>query len=332
MYINITNITVKTFTPKRLKQDSISRKEFSTNMSLGAAVLTFREGLEAALILAIMLGYLRKVGRLDRQLSVWVGALCAAALAVSFTLLLQVLGTEFEDPAKAVYEGATSLLAVGILTYMIFWMQKQARYIKGSLEQTMKASMAHGAAWGLFAVAFMTVAREGVETALFLSASAFQSSGIATLIGGLAGLVAALIVAWAVYVAGVRLQLRTFFRVTSFLLVIFAAGILRNGIREFQDINLLPALINPVWNTSQWLPEENGLGAVLQALLGYTSNPSLLELIVYFGFLVVVMGLLLRPGKRQQTHSPVSAQAQVALEIPPANSNINTEKSVAHRL
>src|SRR5438270_2123628 len=141
-------------------------------MNIGAAVLTLREGLEGALILAIMLGYLRKVGRLDLKWSVWGGAISAAAMAVAFTVALQIIGAEFEDPAEAIYEGLTSLVAVSMLTYMIFWMSRQSRYIKGSLEHSMKSSIATGASWGLFALAFATVAREGVETALFLSASA----------------------------------------------------------------------------------------------------------------------------------------------------------------
>ena len=156
-------------------------------MSFGAAVLTFREGLEAALIVAIMLGYLRKVGRMDYQWSVWGGALSAGLMAMLFTVGLQVMGAQFEYPAKGIYEGLTSLLAVGMLTYMIFWMSRQARYIKGSLEHSMKLSLAHGAAWGLFGLAFVTVIREGVETALFLSASAFQTSGFATLVGSIVG-------------------------------------------------------------------------------------------------------------------------------------------------
>src|SRR5438309_11641485 len=102
-------------------------------MNFAAAVLTFREGLEAALIVAIILGYLRKVGRSDRRLPVWSGAVSAATLAVAFTLVLQFIGAQFDYSAKGIYEGLTSLLAVGMLTYMIFWMSRQARYIKGSL-------------------------------------------------------------------------------------------------------------------------------------------------------------------------------------------------------
>lgn len=278
-------------------------------MSFGAAVLTFREGLEAALVVAIMLSYLSKVGRLRLQWSVWVGALSAALLAVGFTLILQLVGAQFDYPAKGIYEGFTSLFAVVMLTYMIFWMAKQARYIKGSLEHSMKRSLTQSAGWGLFALAFMTVAREGVETSLFLSASAFESSGYATLVGGVAGLLVSLGVAWAVYIAGVRLQMRTFFRFTSLLLVVFAAAILRYAVHEFEEVGWLPPLIEQVWNTGTWLPTSGGIGALLQTLLGYTAQPSLLQLVAYFGYLIVVGFALLRPLKKPASTSvqPVSA-------------------------
>lgn len=290
-------------------------------MSFAAATLTFREGLEAALILAIMLGYLRKMGRSDRHWSVWAGALSAALMAVAFTVFLQFVGTQFDYPAKGVYEGATSFIAVGMLTYMIFWMRRQARHIKGSLEFTMKESMAKGAAWGLFLAAFMTVAREGVETALFLSASAFQSSGMATLIGGIVGLLVALGVAWAMYVVGLRIQLRTFFTITSLMLVVFAAAILRYGIQEFQEVGWLPAIIDPVWDSSRWLPTSSGLGTLLQALVGYVSKPSLVQLIGYFGYLGVVGTVLLRPVKKQTP--PLVAMPSVAEPVEVATSQMN---------
>ena len=295
-------------------------------MNFAAGVLTFREGLEAAVIVAIMLGYLRKVGRLDQQWTIWVGALSAATLAVAFTVGLQIAGAQFDDPAKAIYEGGTSLLAVGMLSYMIFWMQKQARYMKGSLEHSMKESLAQGAVLGLFGIAFLTVAREGVETALFLSASAFQTSGSATLLGSVVGVLVALVVAWAVYMAGIRIQLRTFFKITTVLLVIFAAAILRYAIDEFEEIGWLPALVDPVWNTEAWLPTSSGIGAVLQALAGYTPDPSLLQVIGYAGYLLVVGSVLLRPTRTDRpdlvpaathaTEAPTATVATAAVEAP----------------
>lgn len=293
-------------------------------MNIAAAILVFREGLEGALIVAIMLGYLRKVGRLDRQLSVWAGAILAALMAVGFTVVLQLINSQFDYPAKGIYEGLTSLFAVVMLTYMIFWMSRQARYIKGSLEHDMKTKMTQGAAWGLFVVAFLTVAREGVETALFLSASAFQSSGMAALVGGLIGLAAALAVAWAVYVAGMRLQLRTFFRITSLLLVIFAAAIFRYAIGELGDVGWIPAIIEPLWDTSALIPNSSGLGSILQALTGYVSQPSLSEVVGYFGYLIITGSILLRPAKQSAqlpappVAAPASTEATEAAVISPA--------------
>lgn len=284
-------------------------------MNLATAVLVFREGLEGALIIAIMLGYLRKVGRTDHKLSVWAGALSAATAAIGFAVLLGFIGAQFADPAKGIYEGGTSLLAVLMLSYMIFWMSRQARFIKGSLEQSMKESFARGATWGLFGLAFVTVAREGVETALFLSASAFQTSGTATLVGGLAGLAVALGVAWAVYVAGARLNMRTFFKVTTVLLVVFAAAMFRYALHEFDEVGLVPTIIDPIWNTSAIIPEGSTLGSILQGLVGYNPTPSLVEVIGYVGYLLFAVIFLVRPTARPaatpKPSVPVSVQAPV---------------------
>lgn len=257
-------------------------------MSIAAAVLIFREGLEAALIVAIMLGYLRKLGRERSGKSVWAGVGLAVFLTLGFAVTLQLLGAAFDYPAKGIYEGVTGLLAVAMLTGMIFWMTRQARYIKGSLERGMDAALAGGGTVALFSLAFISVAREGVETGLFLSAAAFASSGTQIIAGGLAGLAAAIVAAWLMYRVGVRLNLGTFFRVTSVLLIVFGAAILRYAVHEFEEVNLLPPVIDRVWNTGQILPDGTGLGAILAALVGYTSKPSLLQLLAYTGYLVGV--------------------------------------------
>ena len=300
-------------------------------MNLAAGVLTFREGLEAALVVAIMLGYLRKVGRHEHQWSVWAGALSAAALAVGFTLVLQLLGAQFDYPAKGIYEGVTSLFAVGMLTYMSFWMSRHARYIKGSLEQSMKASFVTGAAWGLFALAFITVAREGLETALFLSASAFQSSGMATLTGGVAGLLVAFAVAFGVYVAGLRLNMRTFFTVTSLLLVVFGAAILRYAVHEFEEVGWLPILVDPVWNSSSIIPEGSVLGQILQALVGYVSKPTLLQLVAYASYIIVIGAWLLRPIKKSVPGTPLPASV-TSTDTSDIATEDNTQTSAAGKV
>ncbi len=267
-------------------------------MNLGAAVLTFREGLEAALIVAIVLSYLHRLGAPRVSRFVWAGVGAAIGLTLGFVALLQLIGAQFDYPAKGIYEGITSLLAVAMVTYMTFWMARQGRYLKAHLEAGTRASLTAGRAWGLFALVFLAVIREGVETALFLSASIFASSGLETLTGGLAGLLVAIGVAAAIYLGGVRLHLGRFFQVAGGLLVVFGAAILRYGVHEFEEVGLLPPLVEQVWNTGRLLPEGTGLGAILQALVGYTSKPSLLQLIAYVGYFLVIGLTLWRPWRR----------------------------------
>lgn len=259
-------------------------------MSVAAAVLMFREGLEASLIVAIILGYLRKLGRASAGRSVWAGVALASILTLGFAVGLQLVGAAFDDPIKAIYEGVTSLLAVAVLTGMIFWMSRQARQMKSSLERDVDAALAGGGGVALFSLAFATVAREGVEAGLFLSAAAFASSGLAILVGGVVGLAMSIVLGILMYRLGVRLNLRTFFRVTGVLLIIFGAAILRYAADEFADVGLLSPLVESVWNTGQFLPDGTGIGAVLSVLVGYTAEPSLLELLAYFGYLLVVGG------------------------------------------
>lgn len=268
-------------------------------MSVAAAVLMFREGLEAALIVAIILGYLRKLERGAEGRGVWAGVGLASLLTFGFAVGLQVVGAQFDYPAKGIYEGVTGLLAVAMLTGMVFWMSRQARQMKSSLERGVDAALAGGGGIALFSLAFFSVAREGLETGLFLSAAAFASSGTEILAGGIVGLTVAVVTGVLIYRVGLRLNLRTFFRVTSVLLIVFGAAILRYSIHEFEEVGLVSPLVDRVWNTGQYLPDGTGIGAILSALVGYTSKPSLLQLLAYLGYLLGVgaaAGYLSRPA------------------------------------
>ncbi len=285
-------------------------------MNVAAGVLTFREGLEAALIIAILLTYLRRTGRNRYAGQIWAGAGVAALLTAVFVAVLQILGGEFEDPAEAIYEGVTSLLAVVLVTSMTFWMARQGRQIKRSLEEEVQEAVEeHGwrRRWGLFGVAFLAVAREGVETGLFLAAAAFASSGVETLIGGLVGLVLAAAVAWCVYAAGVRLDLRLFFRVSGVLLVFFGAAMLSHAVHEFEEVGLVPPLLEHVWDTSAWLPDEGGLGGILAALVGYTAEPSLAQILTYAVYFVAVIAALFWPSFRRASVADVAPTSPGAM-------------------
>lgn len=256
--------------------------------NVAAALITFREGLEASLIVGIVLGYLKKTGHMDRQRSVWWGVVAAIAVSLAAALGLQAVGARFEGQAEQVFEGVTMLLAAGVLTWMVFWMQAQGQRIKGQLEEEVRQAVAAEQSWGLFSVAFLAVVREGIETVLFLSAAVFASSPVQTLTGGLAGLAAAVVVGWLLFAASVRLDVRRFFQVTGVLIIVFAAGLVAHGVHEFQEAGLLPVLVEHVWDINHVLDERSTLGSVLKSLFGYNGNPSLIEVLSYVGYYAAI--------------------------------------------
>jgi high-affinity iron transporter len=255
---------------------------------LASALITFREGLEAALIVGIVLGYLKKTGYRQQQRSAWWGVLAAVAVSLAAALGLQILGTSFEGRAEQLFEGITMLLAAGVLTWMIFWMQAQGWRIQGQLEADVQRAVAGGSGWALFSLAFLAVVREGIETALFLSAAVFASSPVQTLAGGLLGLAVAMAVGWLIFAASRRLDVRGFFRVTGLLLLFVSAGLVAQGVHELQEAAVLPAIIEHVWDINPVLDEKSALGSILKSLFGYNGNPSLLEVLSYAGYCLVV--------------------------------------------
>ncbi len=254
-----------------------------------AALISLREGLEAALIVGIVLGYLSRIGYFEGRKAVWTGVAAAVLASLGLALIIQVVGTQLEGRAEEIFEGATMFLAVGVLTWMIFWMRYQARLLKPTLERDVQHAVETGTKWGLIIVAFIAVFREGVETALFLSAAAFASDGQGTLIGAAIGLGAALLIGYLIYASTTRLNIRAFFNVTSILLLLFAAGLLAHGIHEFQEAGLIPTVNGQVWDTNHLLDENSSLGQLLRTVFGYNGNPSLEEVLAYVGYWVVVL-------------------------------------------
>ena len=256
---------------------------------LAAALITFREGLEAALIVGIVLGYLVRIGQARQLRYAWAGVFAAVLVSVVATLGLQVVGASLEEPYEQIFEGSMMLLAVVILTWMIFWMRYQGRFMKRELEHQVQSTLATGATLGIFGLAFVAVFREGIETALFLSASAFASDAAVTWMGSIIGLGLAIAAGYAVYVMSVRLDLRKFFDVTSVLLLIFAAGLFAHALHEFQEIGWLPILTQQAWNLQNVLANDSTLGSVLRALVGYNDSPTMLEVVGYVMYWVVVL-------------------------------------------
>ena len=273
---------------------------------VAAALLAFREGLEAALILGIVLGVLRRVGRREQEKMVWLGAALAALLSLAIGLALYLVGISFGGRAEELFEGAAMLLAAGVLTWMIFWMNRQGRAIQTELEQDVQRAAAGEGRWAIFSLAFLAVFREGIELALFLIAAAFTASATAVVLGGVAGLVAAAVAGWLLFATTTRLNVQAFFRVTSILLIFFAAGLVAHGVHELNEAGVIPAIVEHVWDLNPVLDENSGLGQILKALLGYNGNPSLTEVIAYVGYWAVVL-LALRRADTQRKVVPAQA-------------------------
>jgi high-affinity iron transporter len=259
---------------------------------IAGLLITLREGLEAALIVGLVFGVLKKTKSLGLGSSVWAGVGAASLLSLGFAVFLQWVGASLEGEAEAAFEGVMMLLAAGVLTWMILWLQRQGNKAQAGLEQDVRQAAGRGQRMGLFGIAFFAVLREGVETALFLTAAAVSSGALGTFTGGLVGLAAAILIGWGLYASTIRLDVRRFFLITSALLVLFAAGLVGHGIHELNEAGWIPSVIDPVWDVSSVMSDEVGVGLGLKTVFGYNANPSLTEVLGYLAyFALVVIGI-----------------------------------------
>jgi high-affinity iron transporter len=278
-------------------QGNLTNRDRSTQGEaiVGAALVTTREGLEASLIVGIVLAYLAKTENRSFFRFIWLGTAAAVALSILTGAALFFTVGALEGRSEQIFEGAAMFSAVGVLTWMIFWMRKQAVNIKKHLEARLAGAIAAGSAVGLASVVFFAVLREGWETALFLFAISESSNPVVTSVGATLGLLVSIALGVALYTGSRRLNLRQFFTVTGILLIIFAAGLFAHGIHEFQEAALLPMTVEHVWDTNGFVSEGSNVGQFLTALFGYNSNPSLLEVAAWAAFLVIALAFFLRP-------------------------------------
>ncbi|MEK6207087.1 MAG: FTR1 family protein [Chloroflexota bacterium] len=270
---------------------------------LSALVIAMREGIEMALVVGILLAYLTQVGARAAHRWVWLGVGSAVLVSLGALGLLNVLDAEFEGQGEQLFEGTTMVLAAIFLTWMIFWMLRNSRHLKGELQRSVQGVLDRGGmAWGIFLLAFFAVVREGVELALLL----FAAPGEGKLLGSVIGLAVAIGVGVLIYAFGRRIDLRTFFRVTTIILVLFAAGLVAHAAHEFAEAGLLSAVEGPkLWSTRGLLPDDEGLGAILRALLGYQDEPTVIEVVAYLGYFVVVWVL----SRTRMATAPITARA-----------------------
>lgn len=255
-------------------------------------LIMLREGLEAALIVAIVLAYLRRLGRKEDFRSVWLGTGAAVGISlIAGVIVFTALG-ELEGTAEAITEGVVAFLAVGVLTWMIFWMARQARYIKGNLQDKVDSAVAQGSTFALAGIAFIAVLREGLESALFLLGTSVGSeSNAAQLTGGLLGVAGAAGIGYFVYRGSRRVNLRLFFRVTGVVIILFAAGLMAKGVHEFQEAGIVGTVNEHAWDvsgTTALNPDESQTGEFLKGLLGWSPNPSIEMVVVYYLFLLPI--------------------------------------------
>ncbi len=279
-------------------------------------LLSLREGLEAALIIGIVLGAISKIHRKDLAPSVWLGALSAIIVSILTAVILTTFGMSLEEEAEQIFEGITMLIAAGILTWMIFWMGKQARFLKSELEDGVNKAAATTGRRAVFTLAFMAVVREGIELAIFITAAFFASnqgeadaSLIQILAGTILGLGTAVLLGYTIFATTVRLDLRKFFQVTGILLILFAAGLVAHGVHEFNEVGWIPSIIEHVYDMNMILNENSIIGLLLKTLFGYNGNPSLTEIIAYVAYSVVV-SIFWRRENAIPVRTTVTAQAK----------------------
>jgi high-affinity iron transporter len=255
-------------------------------------LVTLREGLEAALIIGIIMAYLVKTDNRQGLKSAWWGAIAAIAASIAIGAVIFFAAGEFTGRAEEIFEGISMFIAAGFLTWMILWMHQKAADIKSHLQTQVQSALTKGPSAGLFILSFIVVIREGIETALFLFAAETTAESTALFItGGLVGLIIAVIAGYVIYKGTARLNLKAFFNVTSILLIIFAAGLVAHGFHEFHEAGIIPPVIEHVWDTNSVIADTSTFGRFLAALFGYNGNPSLVEVVAYFVYLIGAFGL-----------------------------------------
>ena len=259
-------------------------------------LITFRETLEATLVVGIILAFLRKE-KADRRFhqSVWAGVFAGITISILLAWIFETFLHEWSRGHEEVVEGTLMFVAAGLLTWMIYWMSRQAR-VREKIEQRVSEYHVQEELLGLFALTLVSVLREGIETIIFLNAAV--SAGNNGFFGGMLGVVLALLLGFVFFTGVHRMRLKLFFQVTSVLLILFASGLVAHGVHEFQEAGMLSFLHTEIWDMNHLLNEKGSIGSLLKGLFGYNGNPSLLEVIAYGTFLLLASISFLRPSQK----------------------------------
>jgi high-affinity iron transporter len=257
---------------------------------LATLVIFLREGIEASMIIAILLAYLDRIGHREHFRDVFLGVGAALLLATAGGVVAYETIRSYDGSrVQTIFETATYLVAAAVLTYMTFWMRKHARGLSKELRARAEAALDGRARWGLGLLAFQAVGREGLETVVFTLAIIFSTTAASALSGAAIGLAGSLALAFVIYRLGHKLNLSRFFTVIGVLLMVFAAGLLADSVQNMQELGWLPVLSAPMWHSASLLSEDSSVGDVLHSFFGYSDAPTPLQLLIYVGYLAIVV-------------------------------------------
>jgi high-affinity iron transporter len=269
---------------------------------LGNFLIGLREGLEASLVVSILIAYLVKSGNRRALVPVWAGVGSAIAISVAFCVLLSVASGEMQFKTQETFGGFLSLLAVFLVTWMVFWMRRAARSMKAELEGRLEGALSLGTG-ALFAVAILAVGREGLETALFLwtNINAAQDNSVQPIVGAVLGLLTAALLGYLLYRGGLKLNLKRFFTITGAALIVVAAGVFGYGFHDLQEAGILPGLNSWAFQPHTWF---DGMGTVgqwlqtaLQGIFNLTPQVTKVQAVMWVVYLLPVMFFFLRPAR-----------------------------------
>lgn len=273
-------------------------------MFLANFLIALREGVEAALIVGVVAAYLVKVGRKNLLPKVWLGVVIAAAIPLSLGAIMTWGPYTLSFQAQEILGGTLSLVAVAMVTWMILWMSSNSRQFARKLREDTAAQLASDSDWGVVWIAFIAVAREGIETALFVWAtikSSAESAIAAPALGVVTGLLVAVVIGWLIYTGAARINLSVFFNITGLLLIFVAAGIVSYGIGDLQESSVLPGWGVPIYDITayldgsvySWLTTSSWWWTLLEAMFNVNASPTHLQLIGWVLYIVIILPLFL---------------------------------------
>ncbi|MFE3996800.1 iron uptake transporter permease EfeU [Streptomyces goshikiensis] len=287
-------------------------------------LIGLREGLEASLVVCILVAYLVKTGHKDKLAPLWAGVGLAAAVSLGFGAALEFGTQELTFQAQEAIGGSLSIIAVGLVTWMVFWMKRTARHLKSELHGKLDAALAMGTGALVF-TAFLAVGREGLETSLFVWRSVKAAGdGAAPLVGVLLGIASAIALGWLFYRGALKINLAKFFKWTGGMLVVVAAGVLAYGVHDLQEADFLPGLANKAFDVSESIPPDSWYGTLLKGTFNFQPDPTWLQAVVWVLYLVPTLFLFFAP---QRPGRPAAPSAPAAPAATNAGTDAGTDRS-----